>query len=252
MKIFIRCTLLLLVAALACPAQTLRGAVEREFPFSLPAVKAALDNIGAYTGNRLPSLEGFAEVGRINLKDYQRPYYEYKIELDPKGDNKVVVRVRANVSAWYTGPDQPEAGYRGLESNGRLENDLLDRLSDYLRDKSADAATLTQWIATAKQQKEETDRPHRGPSGATEEAGKPSYHRSELCVRYPAACHHRERTRGKGGGPAASPGRRRISGTGSKRHVGQASIGERGCRMGAGRAGANHRGSRSVRVSCQE
>lgn len=158
MKSPMRCTLLLLVAALACPAQTLRGAVEREFPFSLPAVKAALNNIGAYSGNRLPSLEGFAEVGRINLKDYQRPYYEYKIELEAKGENKVIVRVRANVSAWYTGPDLPEAGYRGLESNGRLENDLLDRLSDYLRDKSADAATLAQWIATAKQQKEDTDR----------------------------------------------------------------------------------------------
>ncbi len=157
MKSLIRCSLLLLAAALACQAQTLRGAVEREFPFPLPAVKAALENIGAYSGNRLPSLEGFADVGRINLKDYQRPYYEYKIELDPKGDKKVIVRVRANVSAWYTGPDLPEAGYRSLESNGRLENDLLDRLSDYLRDKSADAATLTQWIATAKQQKEETD-----------------------------------------------------------------------------------------------
>lgn len=157
MRFPVRCCLLLLAVALACAAQTLRGAVEREFPFPLPSVKAALDNIGAYTGNRLPSLEGFAEVGRINLKDYTRPYYEYKIELDPKGNNKVIVRVRANVSAWYTGPDLPEAGYRSLESNGRLENDLLDRLSDYLRDKSADAATLTKWIATAKQQKEDAD-----------------------------------------------------------------------------------------------
>lgn len=158
MKFPIRCALLTLAAVLVCPAQTLRGAIEREFPFSLPAVKAALENIGAYSGNRLPSLEGFADVGRINLKDYQRPYYEYKIELDPRGDKKVIVRVRANVSAWYTGPDLPEPGYRALESNGRLENDLLDRLSDYLRDKSADAATLAQWITTAKQQKEDTDR----------------------------------------------------------------------------------------------
>jgi hypothetical protein len=158
MKFLSCCSLLLIAGALVAPGQTTRGAVEREFPFSLPSVKAALDNIGAYTGNRLPSIEGFAEVGRINLKDYQRPYYEYKIELDPKGDKKVIVRVKANVSAWYTGPDLPEAGYRNLESTGRLENDLLDRLSDYLRDKSADEATLTQWIATAKQQKEDTDR----------------------------------------------------------------------------------------------
>ena len=157
MRFLNRCFVLLLLAAVASKAQTGRAAVEREFPFSLPAVKAALDNIGAYNGTRLPSIEGFADVGRINLKDYQRPYYEYKIDLDPRGDKKVIVRVRANVSAWYTGPDLPEAGYRSLESNGRLENDLLDRLSDYLRDKSADAATLTEWIATAKQQKENTE-----------------------------------------------------------------------------------------------
>jgi hypothetical protein len=151
-------TAVLVFCALAAQAQTMRGAVERDLPFSLPTVKAALDNIGAYSGNRLPSLEGFADVARLNLKDYQRPYYEYKIELEPKGEKHAVIRVRANVSAWYTGPDAPEPGYRALESNGHLENDLLDRLSDYLRDKSADAATLTQWIATAKQQKEDADR----------------------------------------------------------------------------------------------
>jgi hypothetical protein len=158
MKFLFRWALIVTVAALAASAQTTRAAVEREFPFSLPTVKAALENIGAYSGNRLPSIEGFADVGRINLKDYQRPYYEYKIDLEPKGEKKAIVRVRANVSAWYTGPDLREPGYRALESNGHLENDLLDRLSDYLRDKSADAATLTQWIATAKLQKEEADR----------------------------------------------------------------------------------------------
>lgn len=158
MKFLFRWALIVTVAALAASAQTTRAVVEREFPFSLPTVKAALENIGAYSGNRLPSIEGFADVGRINLKDYQRPYYEYKIDLEPKGEKKAIVRVRANVSAWYTGPDLPEPGYRALESNGHLENDLLDRLSDYLRDKSADAATLTQWIATAKLQKEEADR----------------------------------------------------------------------------------------------
>lgn len=155
---FARYALVLILCAVAAPAQTMRGAVEREFPFSVPTVKAALQNIGAYAGSRLPSLEGFAALERLNLKDYQRPYYEYKMELEPKGESHAVLRVRANISAWYTGPDAAEPGYRSLESNGHLENDLLDRLSDYLRDKSADAATLTQWIATAKQQKEDSDR----------------------------------------------------------------------------------------------
>jgi hypothetical protein len=151
------CVLVMMACSFAAYGQN-AGAAQREFPFSVPAVKAALQNIGAFSGSRLPSLDGFANLNRVNLKDYQRPYYEYKIDIDPKGENHAVVHVKANVSAWYTGPDAAEPGYRALESNGRLENDLLDRLSDYLRDKSADAATLTQWIATAKQQREEAER----------------------------------------------------------------------------------------------
>jgi len=173
MRILLRCLLLVMIAAVLSPAQTMRGAVERELPFPLPTVKAALENLGAFTGSRLPSLEGFADISRLNLNDYQRPYYEYKIELEPEGEKKVIVRVRANVSAWYTGPDLPEPEYRSLESNGHLENDLLDRLSDYLRDKSADAATLTQWIATARQQKEDSDRRIAALQGQLKQAENP-------------------------------------------------------------------------------
>lgn len=152
------CALLTAACVSAMHAQSMRGAVDREFPFPVPPIKAALENIGAYTGSRLPSLEGFANLGRLNVKDYQRPYYEYRIQLDPKGPKQTTVLVKANVSAWYTGPDAPQPGYRAVESNGRLENDLLDRLGDYLRDKSADAATLQQWIAAARQERVDTDR----------------------------------------------------------------------------------------------
>ena len=136
----------------------MRGAVVLQFPFPVPPVKAALENIGAYSGSRLPSLEGFANLDRVNVKDYQQPYYEFKIQLDPKAPHQTIVQVKANVSAWYTGPDAPQPGYRAVESNGRLENDLLDRLDEYLRDKSADAATLQQWIAGARQERADTDR----------------------------------------------------------------------------------------------
>jgi hypothetical protein len=146
------------IGALFAHSQATRGTLEREFPFSVPVVKAALENIGAYSGSRLPSLEGFANLERVNLKDYQRPYYEFKIELEPTGQNHTRVKLSAHVSAWYTGPDAAEPGYRSLESNGHLENDLFDRLSDYLRDKSADAATLEQWIATAKKDRADAER----------------------------------------------------------------------------------------------
>jgi len=37
-------------------------AVEREYPFSAVAVKAALQQLGAYRGARLPALEGFIKM----------------------------------------------------------------------------------------------------------------------------------------------------------------------------------------------
>jgi hypothetical protein len=130
----------------------LKGAQEREFPVSVAAAKAALQNIGAYNGSRLPSLEGFVKLEGVHVQEYQRPYYEFKIDLVPAASGGTVVRVKANVSAWYVAPNV-EPGYRALDSNGRLESDLLDRLSEYLKDKAADAATLTQWISAAHAQR---------------------------------------------------------------------------------------------------
>jgi hypothetical protein len=143
---------LLLASALLSLGQGLKGGQEREFPVSVAAAKAALQNIGAYSGSRLPSLEGFVKLEGVHVQEYQRPYYEFKIDLVPAASGGTVVRVKANVSAWYVAPNV-EPGYRGLDSNGRLESDLLDRLSEYLKDKAADAATLAQWIATAHAQR---------------------------------------------------------------------------------------------------
>jgi len=49
----------------AGPAQAEQSpsqASEREFPFPVAAVQSALQQIGAYRGARLPSLEGFVEL----------------------------------------------------------------------------------------------------------------------------------------------------------------------------------------------
>ena len=91
-------------------------------------VKAALQNLGAYSGGRLPSLEGFIKLEGVHLEEYQRPFYEYKLELVPSSTNKTLVRVRAHVTAWQGALEANDSGYRTLESNGRLEADLLDRL----------------------------------------------------------------------------------------------------------------------------
>jgi hypothetical protein len=46
--------------------------------------------------------------------------------------NTTIVRVAAKITAWYADRDPTKSGYQVLPSNGRLELDLLDRLSDKL------------------------------------------------------------------------------------------------------------------------
>src|SRR6202011_4688000 len=55
-------------------------AQEREFPFSVAAVERALQQLGAYRGARLPSLSGFIEAERAGVPNYERPYYEFKLD----------------------------------------------------------------------------------------------------------------------------------------------------------------------------
>ena len=141
--------------ALTLPAfgQTESGLQIREYPFPEVSLKAALQNIGAYTGSRLPSLEGFISGDAGKPEEYQRPYYEYKIEFVPGASGHTQVRVAAKVSAWYTNPNGA-GSYRTLDSNGRLESDLLDRLSDYLQNKSADPSVLKVRIQEVRTQTE--------------------------------------------------------------------------------------------------
>jgi hypothetical protein len=146
--------------AIAClsSADDLKGAQEREYPFPPGAVKAALQNLGAYDGIRLPTLVGFIKQEGIHLEDYQRPFCEFKIDLVPAAADKTLVRIRANVTAWQGTPEGKDSGYRSLESNGHLEGDLLDRLNDYLRDKPADPAAMNQQIEATRAQRAEGER----------------------------------------------------------------------------------------------
>lgn len=134
---------------------------EREYAASSATVKAALEQLGAYRGSRLPTLEGFIQTERIELDQYQRPYYEFKIELVSAAADQTLVRVKANVSAWYADPKGAQSAYRTFESNGRLESDLLDRLSEYLSKHKAtvaDAESVTKQIAAVRQQRLEVER----------------------------------------------------------------------------------------------
>jgi hypothetical protein len=182
-------SLLLLSAAL--PAEEIpKRPQEREYAASSATVKAALEQLGAYRGSRLPTLEGFIQTERVELDQYQRPYYEFKIELVPSAD-RTLVRVKANVSAWYADPKGAQSAYHSFESNGRLESDLLDRLSEYLnkhKATSADADSLTKQIAAVRQQRLEVERhiselekqtpPPPTPGSSTQYVSLPKLHNS--------------------------------------------------------------------------
>ncbi len=149
------------MAALFVCAQENAQPQQREYPVASLAIETALKQLGAYQGARLPTLEGFIKSDSTAEQQYQRPYYEFKIELIALAPQKTQVRVKANVSAWYADPQGTNSGYKTLESNGRLETDLLDRLSDYLQNKGAplvDPGALARQIEAVRKQREETER----------------------------------------------------------------------------------------------
>ena len=152
---------LVLATAVLAAQQSEQQAQEREYPAAALAVKTALQQLGAYQGAKLPTLDGFIRLERVGAGPFERPYYEFKIELVTLPSEKTLVRVKAHVSAWYNDPQGTNSGYQAFESNGRLEGDLLDRLSDYLQKQGApmvDPGTLAQQLGMVRKQREEAAR----------------------------------------------------------------------------------------------
>jgi hypothetical protein len=113
---------------------------ERTYPYPAEIVKPALDHIGGSTGGKLPMIDGFVPSGVADMERYQRPYYQYRIQVNPGQGNSTTVRVEARISAWYADSDPARSQYRSLPSNGRLEADFLDRLQEALAPTSAKPA----------------------------------------------------------------------------------------------------------------
>ncbi len=103
-------------------------------------IEQALKDLNAYQPGRLPFVEGF--VGSIDapLSGFQRPSYQYAIEVQQTSESDVNVSVNAKISAWYEDKDASKSGYRELPSNGRLETDLFDRLRTRLSQHAAEIA----------------------------------------------------------------------------------------------------------------
>jgi hypothetical protein len=106
-------------------------------------VEQALKDLQAYSGQKLPILDGFVAPGSKPLDRYERGFYQFSIELLPGDGGATLVRLSAKITAWYADRDVAKSGYEVLPSNGRLEMDLLDRVQEKLTGKPVDPpATL--------------------------------------------------------------------------------------------------------------
>jgi hypothetical protein len=108
----------------------------REYPKSKEDVDKALKELGADVGQKLPIVDGFVAAGDRPLDRYERAFYQFSIDVLPGSSaGSTVVRLTAKITAWYADRDPWKSGYQVLPSNGRLELDLLDRLSEKFGEK---------------------------------------------------------------------------------------------------------------------
>jgi hypothetical protein len=95
-------------------------------------VEEALQALNAYATNRLPVLEGFVNANASTIAKLENPHYQLRIEIESQGPSQTLVSVVAKITAWSAAEDAARSQYVVIPSNGRLEQDMLDRLSVFL------------------------------------------------------------------------------------------------------------------------
>jgi hypothetical protein len=126
-----------IVACAGPGAEAQSGPVERTFHESKATIEKSLTELRAAMSGHLPTLEGFAQAGERPLNRYQRGFYQCTVEVNAAPSGGSVVRVSAKLTAWYRDPSGAHSGYQALNSNGRIESDLLDQLGDQLSNQSS-------------------------------------------------------------------------------------------------------------------
>ena len=121
-----------MVAQVAGEPAGASGGYERTYRQSKAVVENALKQLQPAMSGHLPALEGFAVAGEHPLNHYQRAFYQSGVQVRSLPNGGSVVRVSTKVTAWYTDASPSRSGYQLLTSNGRLETDLLDQLTDQL------------------------------------------------------------------------------------------------------------------------
>jgi hypothetical protein len=134
----------LTIAFFICAGLTLAQSVPYARSYDKPKdqVEQGLKDLQAYSGQKLPILDGFVAVADKPLDRYERGFYQFSVTLVPGDGSATIVRLSAKITAWYADRDVAKSGYQVLPSNGRLELDLLDRLEDKLNGKAV-AAPVT-------------------------------------------------------------------------------------------------------------
>ena len=89
------------------------------------------------SAGHLPVLDGFTVPGDRPLNRFQRGYYQCVTQVRSTLSGGSRVRVSATITAWYNDPVAGKSDYQVLPSNGRLENDFLDRLQEGLGDEAS-------------------------------------------------------------------------------------------------------------------
>jgi hypothetical protein len=134
---------MLFTSGISIPRPVIAQAVPyaRTYAKSSEEVDKALKEMQAYAGQKLPIVEGFVANADHPLDRYERAFYQFSIDLVPATSGGTTVRVTAKITAWYAERDPWKSGYQVLASNGRLELDLLDRLSEKFGNKPAASAS---------------------------------------------------------------------------------------------------------------
>ena len=129
-----RLVLLFLAAILVTSArvQAQVDPAERTFTEPRTDVEKVVADVKAHSSGKLPALEGFVGQTQQPVERYERAYYQCLFQVIPSLSGETSVHVTAKITAWYDDPDKQRSGYQILTSNGRLENDALDRIQEAL------------------------------------------------------------------------------------------------------------------------
>ena len=144
-------TVALTVVLIQFGASAQTNSNERIFPQSKSAVERALRGMRGSMSGHLPVLDGFATPDKYPLDRYERGYYQAIVQVSSMPSGGSLVRVSSKVTAWFSDPvASSRSGYQLLNSNGRIESDLLDQLSQQLARAPAAGEASVEGVAPAR------------------------------------------------------------------------------------------------------